>query len=219
MCNPHECSNAKLGNDDWQKGPCGQNPRELTDEIERLQAIVGKLPKTADGVPVVPGMRVYWLYPTERSGGNEFCCARACVRYVESMAPSDCRSMFCFPILVETDNGKPALRDCYSTKAAAEAAKEKAMTRDLTQLTRSTVKILRATELDQLPDDGTESFGVALEHVVLYQADEIERLQGIVSKTEQWASYLHSCAMSGELPLTREDFDDHQAAAQAAGKE
>ena len=46
--------------------------------------------------------------------------------------------------------------------------------------------------------------------------DEIERLEAIVSKTEQWASYLHSCAMSGELPLTRKDFDDHQAAAEAA---
>lgn len=28
-------------------------------EVERLQAIVDKLPKTADGVPVVPGMVVW----------------------------------------------------------------------------------------------------------------------------------------------------------------
>ena len=28
-------------------------------EIERLEAIVAKLPRTADGVPVVPGMRVW----------------------------------------------------------------------------------------------------------------------------------------------------------------
>ena len=40
MCNPHECSNAVLGHDDWRKGPCGQNPRELLDKIKRLQAIV-----------------------------------------------------------------------------------------------------------------------------------------------------------------------------------
>ena len=33
--------------------------RESADEIERLRAIVDKLPKTADGVPVVPGMTLY----------------------------------------------------------------------------------------------------------------------------------------------------------------
>ena len=32
---------------------------EVLAEIERLKAIVDKLPKTADGVPVVPGMRVW----------------------------------------------------------------------------------------------------------------------------------------------------------------
>ncbi len=61
------------------------------------------------------------------------------------------------------------------------------MARDLAQLTRSTVKILRATELDQLPDDGTESFGVAMEHVVLFQADEIEQLRAIVGEMEKTA--------------------------------
>jgi len=35
---------------------------EQADEIERLRAIVAKLPKTKDGVPVVPGMMV-WLRP------------------------------------------------------------------------------------------------------------------------------------------------------------
>ena len=34
--------------------------KALEDEIERLQAIVDKLPKTADGVPVVPGMAVFY---------------------------------------------------------------------------------------------------------------------------------------------------------------
>ena len=35
-------------------------------EIERLQSIVDKLPQTADGVPVVPNMRI-WL-PCETAG-------------------------------------------------------------------------------------------------------------------------------------------------------
>jgi len=31
----------------------------LEAEVEQLQAIIDKLPKTADGVPMVPGMRVW----------------------------------------------------------------------------------------------------------------------------------------------------------------
>jgi len=33
-------------------------------EIEKLQAIVARLPKTADGVPVVPGMDVWFTSPS-----------------------------------------------------------------------------------------------------------------------------------------------------------
>ena len=40
--------------------------RWAADEIECLRAIVDKLPKTADGVPVVPGTRVW----TSRAGGE-----------------------------------------------------------------------------------------------------------------------------------------------------
>ena len=47
MCNPHECSNAVLGNDDWQEGPCGQNPRELLDENERLRALIAGVVRSA----------------------------------------------------------------------------------------------------------------------------------------------------------------------------
>ena len=34
---------------------------DAADEIERLQAIIDKLPKTADGVPIVPGM-IAWCH-------------------------------------------------------------------------------------------------------------------------------------------------------------
>lgn len=37
-------------------------------EIERLRGIVSKLPLTADGVPVVPGMVVYTAYAVEEGG-------------------------------------------------------------------------------------------------------------------------------------------------------
>lgn len=37
-------------------------------KVERLQAIVDKLPKTADGVPVVPGINVFRLWPNTALG-------------------------------------------------------------------------------------------------------------------------------------------------------
>jgi hypothetical protein len=33
--------------------------QQAADELERLQAIVDRLPKTADGVPITPGMVLY----------------------------------------------------------------------------------------------------------------------------------------------------------------
>lgn len=81
--------------------------REAADEIERLRAIVGRLPKTADGVPVVSGDKVYWFSHYDPSK----------------------------PILELTfRNGQSAslhnpyreshhVCRCYSTRAAAEAAR------------------------------------------------------------------------------------------------
>lgn len=40
----------------------------LRDEVERLTAMLDKLPKTADGVPIVPGMRVYYPMGGKRAG-------------------------------------------------------------------------------------------------------------------------------------------------------
>lgn len=44
----------------YQSDGASVNYLRLIDEIERLSAIVEKLPKTADGVPVVPGMELFW---------------------------------------------------------------------------------------------------------------------------------------------------------------
>ncbi len=33
----------------------------VAGEIERLRAIVDKLPKTADGVPIIPGQTIVWV--------------------------------------------------------------------------------------------------------------------------------------------------------------
>jgi len=37
--------------------------REIADELDRMHAIIEKLPKTADGVTITPGMRVWFVCP------------------------------------------------------------------------------------------------------------------------------------------------------------
>ena len=76
-------------------------------EIARLKAIVDKLPKTADGVPVVPDDVVFHTGQTIEAG---------------AVAIDPDGEWLVYP--QHTD--KPwAVKDCYSTRAAAEAAQEK----------------------------------------------------------------------------------------------
>ena len=63
------------------------------ERAEKAEAIVGRLPKTADGVPVVPGMEIFGILPDGRT-----CVANAHAPWVGQS-------------------------DWYSTKAAAEASK------------------------------------------------------------------------------------------------
>ena len=74
--------------------------REWNAEVERLQAIVDKLPTTADGVPVVPGMMLY--LPGSAYMG---------------------RAMF-HTYGFTCGNGGPLCGQCYSTKDAASAVKD-----------------------------------------------------------------------------------------------
>jgi len=80
-------------------GPCA------IGEIERLRAIVDKLPKTADGATVVPGMDVF------RCGGR--LRSRAMMHYEpwSSHCWEDC---VC----------GPSVRSSYSTREAAEKARD-----------------------------------------------------------------------------------------------
>jgi hypothetical protein len=97
---------------DWQIG----KPYKFVDDPqkrfrlqeERLRAIVDRLPKTANGVPIVPGMDVWFPSPTPH------CVA---VWRVESDG------------IMDTVFHGHAYRKCcggetYSTREAAEAAKE-----------------------------------------------------------------------------------------------
>ena len=82
---------------------------EAADEIERLQADVAKLPKTKDGVPIIPLMTVY------RPDGS------GSVKTIPVDTISlDNRVWYLQRFRVHL--GRPG--DCYSTREAAEAAME-----------------------------------------------------------------------------------------------
>jgi hypothetical protein len=84
-----------LDDDEYNRG-LEDGPRLEASARERhLQATVDRLPKTADGVPVVPGMNVFYL------DDEEVCSAG--------------------PIMLDLPKWL-AVGDCYSTQAAAEAA-------------------------------------------------------------------------------------------------
>jgi hypothetical protein len=78
----------------------------VVGELERLRAIVDRLPVTADGVPVAPGMTIY----------------EPASKYGAPVEPFVANAVYAF-----TDAPLHNIyRECYSTREAAEAAaKEK----------------------------------------------------------------------------------------------
>jgi hypothetical protein len=86
---------------------------EAQQKLSAAQAIIDRLPKTADGVPVVPGMAAYSIQPPP---------AAPTVWDWEVVADDTTK-------LVSLEDGQGSSEfTCllYSTRAAAEAAKEKA---------------------------------------------------------------------------------------------
>jgi hypothetical protein len=80
----------------------------LEAENAKLRAIVAKLPKTADGVPVVPGMNLWELSTHQYPMHTE--------QFIEEVVSISQPRGF---------GGSPnAFCRCYSTREAAEAAKE-----------------------------------------------------------------------------------------------
>jgi len=86
---------------------------------EELLEVVRRLPRMADGVPVVPGMEVYWMYATAAGG---LCGTSGRVNYVTTWTAPGFRRLE--PVVVVTDNGDPLLKLCCATRKAAEAARE-----------------------------------------------------------------------------------------------
>ena len=78
-------------------------------EIERLRGIVHKLPRTADGVPVVPGMPV-WYYWGQRKEIRMFRVSDVCDSFLRHYG--------------KHGPGGEHADVCYSTIEAAEAARK-----------------------------------------------------------------------------------------------
>lgn len=85
---------------------------ELLDEIERLQAIVDRLPKKADGVPIVPDRKVFPLHPIDDPEFSEDDDYATCVLMLRDNLTGETFSK---------DEWIPG--KCYSTREAAEATK------------------------------------------------------------------------------------------------
>ena len=86
--------------------------RAQTLEIERLQEIVDKLWKTADGVPLLPDMTV-WTFSASRDNQVESAM-------VAGFSDGEVKVVFPDGVRWYYDP-----KDCYSTPEAAEAAREK----------------------------------------------------------------------------------------------
>ena len=94
--------------------------KNATDRVAELEKTVAKLPKTADGVPIVPGMHV-WFYSK-----------RSCSQWVEELKVTGWEHLpgmepgWMFVLSVVNEHGDTDgvnLECCYSTQAAALAAK------------------------------------------------------------------------------------------------
>lgn len=82
--------------------------REAADEIERLRAIVDKLPMTADGVPIIPCNWVWTLF------------SDGCVAGPYMVLDINCRKDY--PINLSL--GEFQTKQLFSTREAAKAARE-----------------------------------------------------------------------------------------------
>ena len=95
---------------DQTRSPMSPTHKRLLEELEQLRAIVARLPRTADGVPVVPGRDTVWNWLPR--GLHSKCSWVECA--VEIRQPYN-EAMYDYVDISEV--GK-----CYSTREAAEAA-------------------------------------------------------------------------------------------------
>lgn len=85
---------------------CRDLMRDAADEIDRLQAIVDRLPKTEDRVPIYPGLEAFTTYDSGPILVEAF---------------HRCYSNRAW--LIDTDRGPRMASECWSTREAAEKAR------------------------------------------------------------------------------------------------
>jgi hypothetical protein len=110
--------------DNFSADDVAEDAKTLAKELTRLQAVVERLPKTADGVPVTPGMRV-WHCARHRfgpkGGGENYKHEGLDVR----MPKPYCLGEHCWYDGCQSDDGGGRhceWSECYSTREALEAA-------------------------------------------------------------------------------------------------
>ena len=94
----------------------------LTRRVEELEAIVAKLPKTADGVPIVLGMKVYFECPDPEWWRVE--PGTIVSETVKSMDDGVSFSEYKGTVAITCEECEFGNLECFSTEAAALAAKE-----------------------------------------------------------------------------------------------
>lgn len=99
---------------------------ELKRERDEYREIVEKLPKTADGVPVVPGDTVWFAADDSQFGkGPHECEVKPFWEWSSDQDQwEDSEGVWCG--MVEANGVGKSLGDCYSTREAAEAAMKEA---------------------------------------------------------------------------------------------
>ena len=106
------CEAVRLLPEHARRPTLAERVQAALDERDRLQAIVDRLPKTADGVPVVPGMQIWPFFEIEDEQGAVVCLCAHDGPTGEMLVDGDTMNV-----------GK-----CYSTRDAAVAAREGAGT-------------------------------------------------------------------------------------------
>lgn len=93
---------------------------DLNDKFKFQQTIISKLPKTADGVPVVPGMDVYAYHDDSEYFGDDTILCGDVNHITSGLGFKEYKGTVTISVGSDYECGN---MECYSTRASAEAAK------------------------------------------------------------------------------------------------
>lgn len=105
-----QAADRRIAEQDAELATLRKRVAELEAERGRLRAIVDKLPKTADGAPVVPDMAIYPRHPVDMEDGDGEDCAVARMYYYDDLSGE------------MLDEHQCDVTQCYSSPEARAAA-------------------------------------------------------------------------------------------------